>query len=387
MKSKNHLSFVFFSLFLLLLSLSLLSYQLFKVPKEVEAVVGILDLYAQTTSSLNTPGGIWNSLGNVGIGTTAPRAKLDLGSSGGSVFVLNPGSATGPTYTGFVHNDLIFGSYISGGYPQGFISTGHTADVNRKFHIGNANSSTFDGSTTFVPAFTVTSGGKVGIGTTAPTEKLTINSGNIQINGTANGIIFKEPGYTYYSTIYGWGELNLINFNGRGILFATGPTPGQGITRMVISKNGNVGIGNSTDSYKLDVTGDVVARGQVYSSTYGWLSDERLKKNIQPIANPIETLIQINGKSFDWRKDEFSNRILPDGLQYGMIAQDVEKILPSVVTTMKDGFKTINYSSFTPFIIEAIKEQQIQIESLTKKTDNQQKQIDDLKKTIEELKK
>src|SRR3989338_3428131 len=74
--------------------------------------------------------------GNVGLGAASPKAKLDLGNSGGSVFVLNPGSAASPAYTGFAHNDLIMGSYISGGYSQAFISIGYTSDVNRKFHIG-----------------------------------------------------------------------------------------------------------------------------------------------------------------------------------------------------------------------------------------------------------
>ena len=57
---------------------------------------------------------------------------------------------------------------------------------------------------------------------------------------------------------------------------------------------------------------------------------------------------------------------MPEGEQIGVIAQEVEKVLPQTVLTPEDGYKSVDYSRFTPILIEAIKEQQKQIDELQK---------------------
>jgi len=111
--------------------------------------------------------------------------------------------------------------------------------------------------------------------------------------------------------------------------------------------------GNTVISGSLNVTGDVIA----YST-----SDERLKDNVELIPQPIEKLKQIKGVSFDWNdKSEHS------GHDIGVIAQDIEAILPELVATRDDGYKAVRYEKIVALLIEAVKEQQSQIDELKAK--------------------
>jgi hypothetical protein len=106
-------------------------------------------------------------------------------------------------------------------------------------------------------------------------------------------------------------------------------------------------------------TGDVIA---YYSS------DRKLKKNIQPIENPLQKIMALNGVEFDWNDLYLQNhKNAPTGLinehEIGLIAQEVEQILPALVTTREDGFLAIKYDKIVPVLIEAVKEQQKQIEA------------------------
>jgi hypothetical protein len=86
-------------------------------------------------------------------------------------------------------------------------------------------------------------------------------------------------------------------------------------------------------------------------------SDERIKTNIQTIDNALEKVTQLRGASF-----------IKDGKEsIGVIAQEVEGIVPEVVVTSKDedGLKSVAYGNMVGLLIEAIKEQQIQIAELT----------------------
>ena len=115
--------------------------------------------------------------------------------------------------------------------------------------------------------------------------------------------------------------------------------------------DGGVGIAGA-----LNVGGDVVA----YAS-----SDERLKDNIELISNPIEKVQSLKGVTWDWNSnaDELQQS-LPN---VGVIAQDVEKVLPQLVTDRDNGFKGVDYAKLTGLLIEAVKDQQKQIDELKSK--------------------
>ena len=117
--------------------------------------------------------------------------------------------------------------------------------------------------------------------------------------------------------------------------------------------------GVTTIGGNLTVNGAVSATGDI---TAYFSSDERLKDNIELINDPIQKVKQIKGVSFDWN-DQSTNT----GHDVGVIAQDIEKVLPELVATRDNGFKAVRYEKIVALLIEAVKEQQSQIEELKAK--------------------
>lgn len=96
-------------------------------------------------------------------------------------------------------------------------------------------------------------------------------------------------------------------------------------------------------------------------------SDRRLKKSIRKIENCLEKLSAINGIRFQWEE-----KADPEPTEIGLLADDVEKVFPELVETGPDGMKALNYSGLIGPIVEAIKEQQAQIEALKAELSRQQ---------------
>ena len=85
-------------------------------------------------------------------------------------------------------------------------------------------------------------------------------------------------------------------------------------------------------------------------------SDKRWKKEIEPIESPLKKISEIQGVKYRWKVDEFPDRGLSDGGQIGLIAQDVERVMPELVSEDKDGYKAVSYTKLTAVLVEAIKE-------------------------------
>jgi hypothetical protein len=107
---------------------------------------------------------------------------------------------------------------------------------------------------------------------------------------------------------------------------------------------------------RIDASNDVVA----FST-----SDSRFKENIQVIPNALDKIDKIHGYTFDWKEDKNLNIMHGFvGHDVGVIAQEIEKVLPEVVTTRDNGYKAVKYEKIIPLLIEAIKAQQSQINDL-----------------------
>ena len=122
---------------------------------------------------------------------------------------------------------------------------------------------------------------------------------------------------------------------------------------------GSLAVGNispNATNGRIDASNDVVA----FST-----SDKRWKTNINPIESPIEKLQKLSGVEFDWIEDwELHGN---SGNDVGVIAQEVELVLPQAVQTRDSGMKAVRYEKLIPLLIETIKEQQKQIDELKNK--------------------
>jgi hypothetical protein len=112
-------------------------------------------------------------------------------------------------------------------------------------------------------------------------------------------------------------------------------------------------VGNTLVQGNISSLGDIIA----YSS-----SDIKLKDNIRVIESPLEKISKINGVSFNWNDKQSVYEV--GKKDYGVIAQEVEEVLPELVTTRENGYKAVRYEKIVSLLIESTKAQQAQIEDL-----------------------
>lgn len=343
--------------------------------------------------------------GYIGIGTVAPTARLDVnggikfgnGSFGNTAVVsendwLRDAWLTGQGATN-IRWDNISKTWKreSNGDPAtcyGYNDFGGILHhYNRlDFIKGECGSATEWTNADFLSEFTklsISSTGNVGIGKSVSSSKLQIYP---SLSNTAGVNIklyeYAALGSTYasWSTIVGNNVMasqtaginqmeNIvthpsyggaaISLNGAGgIEFHTKPgaaTAGAAFNsqRMIITPDGNVGIGTYPGSYTLNVAGTFYATSGPWGS-----SDIRFKKNVQHINDPLSKVLRLNGHSYEWKSEEYKEKNFPEGRHYGVIAHEIETVLPEVVNTAPDGSKAVAYSEIIPVLIEAIKEQQ-----------------------------
>ncbi len=214
----------------------------------------------------------------------------------------------------------------------------------------------------------------------------TITANAISIGGTGNSIGTVTGGTWQASTIAtaygGTGQTTytggqLLIGNNSGTLTKTGLTGGTGVGitngdgSITISIAQAVGTGNNLQFNSLGIgtgasgsAGDIRATGDI-TAFYGSSSDERLKTNILPISNAIEKILMINGYTYNW--NQLAAEIKQKDTKVreaGLLAQELEKVLPEVVATNEEGYKGIHYDKVVALLVEGIKDQQRQIEEL-----------------------
>jgi VCBS repeat-containing protein len=189
--------------------------------------------------------------------------------------------------------------------------------------------------------------GNVGIGTASPATKLHVEHYGSAI-GDFEGIRIANHATNLHATSRPAYEFVVSDINsGTGIghgKFAIGyrgTTSASRTDRLVIDNSGNVGIGAVSPTYKLHVSGDIYATGNITA-----YSDKRAKSDIQKIENALEKIEQLNGYTFTMNDKRYT----------GVIAQEVLPVLPEAVTGSEETNYAVAYGNMMGLIIEAIKE-------------------------------
>jgi len=114
--------------------------------------------------------------------------------------------------------------------------------------------------------------------------------------------------------------------------------------------NGSVGINTTNPNCALDVNGSIGCSSSQYQSDIRW------KKNVSQLQGALEKVVSMRGVTYEWRVDEFNEMNFTAGKQIGVIAQEIEEVVPEIVSSNQQGFKSVDYAKLTALLIEAVKE-------------------------------
>jgi hypothetical protein len=191
----------------------------------------------------------------------------------------------------------------------------------------------------------------IAAGATNVTNTNQLTNGAGYITGITSGNVTTALGFTPYNST-----------NPSGYVSSSGVTSvatGNGLTGGTITSTGTLSLsGSYTGTWA--VTGGITATGEVTA----YFSDKNLKKDIVEIQDPIAKLMSIRGVTF--RPNETALALgITDKEEVGVIAQEVEAVLPQLVTPSAfAGYKTVKYDKLTALLVEAVKAQQLQIDAL-----------------------
>lgn len=266
-----------------------------------------------------------NNPGNVGIGVSNPVSPLSFASNTGNKISLWGNDP-----------NQHYGLGVQGSLLQLYVPT---AADNIAFGTGASNN--------FTERVRIQGNGYVGIGDNNPAYILDVN-GRMRIrsggsNPSSAGVWLNNNANTSSPGFVGMESDGAIGFYGD-------VTPnGWGLVMNIAT--GNVGIGTSAPTQKLHVIGNILATGTITPS------DIRYKTNITAIQNPLSKLLAINGVNYLMNRAAYPEWQFDSTLQYGLIAQEVEKVFPEMVKIIsRDGYKGIDYVKLVPVLVEALRE-------------------------------
>jgi hypothetical protein len=250
-------------------------------------------------------------------------------------------------------------TWYQNGARQAYMGWGTPGTV---FELATENSNALSLNTGGASRMWIASGGNVGIGTASPAGALHVYS------GAWPGIISNNPG--------GWATIAMKGNYNSSMIMHYGDAGGSNELRfgryaanMTSWQSNVVRIDMDAPDTSFYLGGDgwvTITRGltvtsDIYANNFYHNSDRRLKDNIKP-ARGLELVTKMQGVTFNWKKDGTKSA--------GVIAQDIEKIMPEAVTTDEKGMKSVSYDTLIAPIIESIKELKADNDHLKADNDN-----------------
>lgn len=313
---------------------------------------------------------IYRLSGNVGVGLSTPNEKLTvLGNVSAGQFISTVTSGTAPFV---VLSDTqvtnLNASFLRGKTPPSgnIVGTTDTQTLTNKNLITPVISSISNTGTITLPTSSTT---LVGRDTTDTLINKTISASSNTISGLTNSNLSGSAGITNAnlanSTISGVSlGSNLASLTFSGYLTSTGSYNGSTATTVSVA---GTSLNTAGSLVARDVNGDftastincsyLTASFTVQAQDFNSTSDINLKTNVKTVENALETVNQLRGVSFDWKENGKSS--------YGIIAQELEQILPELVNTKEN--KSVNYNGIIGVLIESIKELSKEVEDLRRK--------------------
>jgi hypothetical protein len=310
-------------------------------------------------SLANTGGSYWQiaGMGNTA-GADASRLMIFYGGSNEGINLLGNGNLGLGTQSPIAKMHLISsGTYAS---PVIKIENTNLTNVSAMISINNSGNGELINAT------------KPGIGYGINIQK----TGNVSSSATIYGSTAGSNGEGIRGSAFGAGGYGVYgNAVGTGTASYTGIYGyGSGSTGVDYGIYGQQGVG--TNDYAAYFNGNVG-----YTGTLSATSDERLKKNIKSFNQGLDLIMQLKPSTYEYNNEKFADMNLPVGNQYGLVAQDIEKIIPELVsqtsfTSLKKqegevtatpttiDYKCVNYMGLIPVLISAVQEQQKEIAEL-----------------------
>jgi hypothetical protein len=396
-------------------------------PSGEQAAIGTTGAYPLVLYTSNTARAVINSTGNFAVGMT----PSPWGSGRTSIQVY--GSSTAAYFSGGTANCVFGNNFYHNGTNDVFTNATWYAAYYAQDYLGNhswtsstAASASANSAVTFSTLMTLTQAGNLGIGTSSPGSKLSVEGANstdgptsfltnlrnsgAQTSGVGTGIAFSQKMSSFnavLAVVEGVKENGTSDNYASAMVFSTRQNAANLAERMRLDSSGNLLVGTTsssssagagfkvtspvaghwdagivttannasyscwdiystaTSSYRFYVTTTGVVNA--VSTTISAISDQRLKENIRDLDDGLATVMALKPRKFDWKESKGAGT----KNARGFIAQEFEQVFPDLIDEWKDPapegeepYKAVR-ADLIPTLVKAMQEQQALIESLT----------------------